>query len=251
MSRTLGIDTGLATFGWGIVDQVARPLAAGLFTTRLVPGLKVAEDLAMRVDLQVTELRRVIALHDPDAIAVEAMSWPRGSTGIAAIALSWGGIVGVANALGIPVLHVSPNVWERQVCEVPGHEHVEAALMAYVLEQNPELHAALVKLGKARKLHPLDGIGIAMCAALRPDTCSQLRTPMVSEARAHQRELRSAARARKRTEGSEGTTTPTHDVPARTQLGLGESDRPIPQPWPGQGDTPRAPPLNRPPKRGG
>jgi crossover junction endodeoxyribonuclease RuvC len=66
--RILGLDPGLARMGWGVVALEGTRLshiAHGVIATRTVLGLG-ARLMALH-----TELSRVIALHRPEAIAVE------------------------------------------------------------------------------------------------------------------------------------------------------------------------------------
>lgn len=199
----LGIDTGLATLGWALTDQVGRPIAIGRCESKATPGLRVAEDLAYRVDRQVAELGVVIdrvRAAGPEielVLGIEAMSWPRSSKAIAAIALCWGGLVGLARTRGLVGYHVPPAVWERAIAS-GGHDQVADRLLAYLTEQRPEMAGWLALLRSGDRLHPIDALGVAMATAVGPELCTRIDAPTPDPARAHLQAQLRARRARNR-----------------------------------------------------
>lgn len=201
----LGVDTGLATLGWALTDAHGAPIALGRHASKPTAGLRVAEDLAMRVDLQVAMLAdlvdRVRAAGVDLVVGIEAMSWPRSSAAIAAIALCWGGLVGLLRARGVRGYHVPPAVWERSIA-AGGHDAVADRLQVYLREQRPELAAWLLQLRADDRTHPIDGLGIAMAVAVAPELCTRIDAPVPDPARAHARELMRARKARARAAGT-------------------------------------------------
>ncbi len=72
--KILGVDPGLAALGYGIVDYNAGRLslcALGNLRTKRIAGLRVGQDLALRVDELASAFERVLDLYGLDSAAVE------------------------------------------------------------------------------------------------------------------------------------------------------------------------------------
>jgi len=97
--RVLGLDPGLATTGWGIVEEKAGELTLGDYgVVTTAPG----PPLARRLQSLYRELGALIALQQPDVAAVEELFFSRNSRtafvvgqarGVALLALADGGLL--------------------------------------------------------------------------------------------------------------------------------------------------------------
>ena len=97
--RVLGLDPGLATTGWGIVEEKAGELTLGDYgVVTTAPGSPLSE----RLQSLYRELAALIALQQPDVAAVEELFFSRNSRtafnigqarGVALLALADAGLV--------------------------------------------------------------------------------------------------------------------------------------------------------------
>lgn len=97
--RVLGVDPGLTTTGWGIVEEQAGELTLGDYgVVTTAPGVP----LAQRLQSLYRELAALIALQRPDAAAVEELFFSRNARtaftvgqarGVALLALADAGVL--------------------------------------------------------------------------------------------------------------------------------------------------------------
>ena len=116
--RVLGIDTGFASFGWAAVELGADLVLvdAGVIRTKKASkksNLLATEDNFDRGRLIAHALEAVIAEHDPVAVCVESMSWPRNASVVAKMGLAWGILIGACDRHGLAVVQCSPQRIKR------------------------------------------------------------------------------------------------------------------------------------------
>lgn len=138
MAIVLGVDPGLASFGWAQVDVLRDgrlvALAAGVVRTaksaRKANVLASADSLRRARDMY----QALCALPRPQAIAAESMSWPRNAGAATKVALSWGVLAAYAQHRGIPILQASPQVVKKTLCGFANasKEDVEVAVRGRV-----------------------------------------------------------------------------------------------------------------------
>jgi Holliday junction resolvasome RuvABC endonuclease subunit len=109
----LGVDPGLATFGWARVDDRGRPLALGVMLTESMPRIEKSLDRASRAAWLAEQL--TAQAQGCRLIVGEAMSFPRQHNAITALALGWGVLAAVAVHLGTPLGEVPPKVWQGAI----------------------------------------------------------------------------------------------------------------------------------------
>ena len=101
----LGVDPGLATVGWGLVDYSAsrfRALSYGALITR--PGVPVEKRLALIYD----GLSELLEQHAPDALSVEELFFYNNITTGIVVAEARGVILLCAQRHGVPVFEYTP-----------------------------------------------------------------------------------------------------------------------------------------------
>lgn len=103
--RIMGIDPGIGTAGWGVIDvdgNTIRLIAAGALTTP--PRTPLPERLA----LLARDFRAIVADHRPDRAGVEELFFAKNTTTAFAVAQARGVLLlGLAEA-GIPLVEFSP-----------------------------------------------------------------------------------------------------------------------------------------------
>jgi hypothetical protein len=101
-------------------------------------------------------------------------------TAVAAIMLSWGVVLGVSVARGLPIATLAPKAWQRAVLGIDDgkcdYAAVERALTAYLDGPAAE---QLRAIPRSRRTHPLDAAGIGVVAAVRPGEAEVIRRAVV------------------------------------------------------------------------
>ena len=154
--KVLGIDPGTAACGYGIVHESAGRLRAVDHGWWRTPA---RERLELRLKALFDEVSTLIALHRPDAVALEE-SYVGAD---ARIALSVGqarGAVLVASAqAGVACTEYAPAHVKQAVC---GYGRADKAQMARMVR-------AVLALERApAPSHAADALAVAICHALRP-----------------------------------------------------------------------------------
>ena len=101
----LGVDPGLATIGWGVVNYSAsrfHPVAYGSLITR--PGVPVEKRLSQIYD----GISELIERHAPDAVSVEELFFYSNITTGIVVAEARGVILLCAERHGVPVFEYTP-----------------------------------------------------------------------------------------------------------------------------------------------
>ena len=103
--RILGIDPGLATVGWGVIESVRgaqRPIAFGAITT---PAHTLIESRLAMIESDLTE---IINKYKPDEMAVEELFFNTNITTGIAVAEARGVILCTAYKLGVKIAEYTP-----------------------------------------------------------------------------------------------------------------------------------------------
>lgn len=169
----LAVDPGLATFGWAVVARTGAVRACGVLVSKPDPKRTKAADRVRRASDQAALVQRLASTYLARAIVAETMSFaPRSSASAKiGIGMSWGGLIGVAAARGVPLLDVPPKTWQRAIVPAaPGesdraaidYDQVFTALAAYV---DPNA-TGLAAVPKGQRNHALDACGVGVYAAL-------------------------------------------------------------------------------------
>lgn len=114
--RVLGIDPGLRNMGWGVID------VEGSRVGHVANGVckSVGSDLSVRLLSLHTQLSEVIAVHQPDAAAVEQTFVNRDGAGTLKLGQARGIAMLVPAQAGLSVGEYAPNAVKKTVVGV-GH----------------------------------------------------------------------------------------------------------------------------------
>lgn len=152
--RILGIDPGIATVGFGIVDSergtALRMVQYGAITTEA--GLPLARRL-----YQINhDLEELISMFQPDAIAVEELFFNTNITTGIAVAHGRGIILFTAEKMGVPIFEYTPSQVKQAVV---GYGKAEK-------RQVMDMTRRLLKLKTIPKPDDAaDGLALAICHA--------------------------------------------------------------------------------------
>ena len=155
--RIIGIDPGLASTGWGVVDCKGgkiRYLAHGSIETRA--GCPQAERLYSIME----SVRAVLDTHQPTESAVENLYFGRNVSSAIPVAEARGVIFAVLAERGLPVRDLRPNAIKQGVTGVIKADKKQVQEMVRIilgLTETPTPN------------HAADALGAAICAANSPD----------------------------------------------------------------------------------
>lgn len=151
MSRVLGIDPGLASTGWGVVEVTGsryRHIAHGVITT--APRQPVGERL-LKLSL---EIKSVIEAHRPAQAGVESLYFARNATSAIPVAQARGVVLLALTELGVPNHEYPPQAIKQAIV---GQGRAEKA-------QVQELVKLLLGLEEPpRPDHASDALAAAIC----------------------------------------------------------------------------------------
>ena len=147
----LGIDPGLATIGWGIIESVRgkmRPLAYGAITT------PAHTDIEARLLMIQHDMEELIGKYKPDEMAIEELFFNTNITTGIAVAEARGVILCTAHKLGVRISEYTPL-------------QVKQAVVGYGKAEKHQVIAmvtSLLKLAKPPKPDDTaDALAIAIC----------------------------------------------------------------------------------------
>jgi len=103
--RVLGLDPGTATTGYGVVEGKGNRLTYVAHGTILTPA---GQHYALRLKSIHEEATRLIALHTPDAVAIERLYFKQNVTTGIAVAQARGVLSLAAVQAGLPIGEFSP-----------------------------------------------------------------------------------------------------------------------------------------------
>lgn len=104
--RILGVDPGLATTGWGVVERAAPDGCRAVDFGCIVTPAKTP--LAERLVSLARELRVLVERAHPSAVAVEELYFAKDSRTAASVGHARGVILYVLSEMGVPVFEYNP-----------------------------------------------------------------------------------------------------------------------------------------------
>ena len=167
--RILGIDPGVATVGFGVIDadrSKQRMVQFGAIKTEA--GLPLATRL-----VQINrDLEQLISLYEPDEIAVEELFFSKNITTGIAVAHARGVILYTAEKLQIPVYEYTPM-------------QVKQAVVGYGLAEKSQIMDMVRRLLKLKSIpkpdDAADALAIAICHARSATSLLRRDDPDVKE----------------------------------------------------------------------
>ncbi len=166
--RVLGIDPGLRTTGWGVIDSVSGRLAHVANGACRSEGEGLPDRLLSLFD----QLSAVIARHAPDAAAVEQTFVNRDGAGTLKLGQARGVAVLVLARTGIAVGEYAPNAIKKAVVGV-GHadkrqvEHMVRHQLPGIEIEGPDA---------------ADALAVALCHAFRLQSAGRLSAALLRAA---------------------------------------------------------------------
>lgn len=164
--KVLGIDPGIATTGWGVVEETAPQKYAGIgfgcFTT------SSRSSLMDRLGRLARQLRELIRREKPDAVAVEELFFAKDSRTAASVGHARGVILYVLGELGMSVQEYNP----RQVkIALTGYGGADKSQMQRMVQ-------TLLRLRSAPKPDDAaDALAIALCHLNTRSHSNEQRVP--------------------------------------------------------------------------
>ncbi|HMQ33101.1 MAG TPA: crossover junction endodeoxyribonuclease RuvC [Chloroflexaceae bacterium] len=162
MTRTLGIDPGTATMGWGIVDERAGQLslvAVGALTTPA--SMPQPERLRILYD----GLRELIARYTPDDAAIEELFFGKNVNTAITVGQARGVALLALTQAGLPISEYKPTVVKQAVA---GYGGADKKQMQEMVRVTLGLDAA------PRPDDAADAVAIAICHAYTGPTLRRL-----------------------------------------------------------------------------
>lgn len=143
MIVVMGIDPGFAHLGVSVAEvdatsirfKVARVITTEKNTKKA--NVRVASDNTDRVRCLAHELIDLVGEWDPEVICAESLSAMRNASAAAKNAMTWGAIVAIADAAGIPIVELSPQDIQRGIGGPKSP--TKAQIQARMEELQPEL----------------------------------------------------------------------------------------------------------------
>jgi crossover junction endodeoxyribonuclease RuvC len=151
--RTLGIDPGTATLGWGVLDEqngTLHPVDYGAITT---PAGDAPAERLLRVHRELGELLRT---YHPDAAAVEELFFSRNVSTALAVGQARGVVLLALAQAGVPVYEYKPRVVKQAVAGYGAADKRQMQEMVRVT-----LHLAK----RPRPDDTADALAVAICHA--------------------------------------------------------------------------------------
>ena len=103
--RILGIDPGLATIGWGVIESDAYRPKAVAYGSIITPA---KTDTEKRLDMIYSELSAIIGEHKPEEMAVEELFWNTNQTTGIRVAEARGVILLCGERHGLKISEYTP-----------------------------------------------------------------------------------------------------------------------------------------------
>jgi crossover junction endodeoxyribonuclease RuvC len=154
--RVLGVDPGLTRCGWGVVSGLpGRPpamIAAGVLRT------PVEQDPAVRLAGLAAEIDGLLALHQPDLVAVERVFAQQNLRTVMGTAQASGVIMATAATRGLPVRLHTPSEVKAAVTGHGGADKAQVGAMVARLLGLP---------GPPKPADTADALALAICAIWR------------------------------------------------------------------------------------
>jgi crossover junction endodeoxyribonuclease RuvC len=153
LRRIIGIDPGLASTGWGVVDCAGgkvRHVDHGSIET------KADRSRAERLFFIVESIRSILNTYRPGEAAIENLYFGRNVSSAIPVAEARGVISAAMAERGLPIHELTPNAIKKGVVGVSGADKRQVQEMVRIILDLP---------GIPKPDHAADALGAAICAA--------------------------------------------------------------------------------------
>jgi crossover junction endodeoxyribonuclease RuvC len=151
--RIIGIDPGLASTGWGVVDYSRGKIR---YITHGCIETKAGRPRAERLFFILTAIREVLDSWQPRESAVETLYFGRNVSSAIPVAEARGVISAALAERGLPVREFTPNAIKQGVVGVASAEKAQIQEMVRIILGLPEI---------PKPDHAADALGAAICCA--------------------------------------------------------------------------------------
>jgi len=177
--RVLGVDPGLAKFGFVLVDVFQdheEVVEVGLVSTEK-SGKKrrvLASDDNVRRGREIAKVLLDTRFQAVRVVCAEAMSFVRNASAAAKTAISWGVLIAFTTRHGLPLVQASPQEIKQAVCgsKSASKEEVQAKLLEKY--ENAAVQEFMRTVAKSKYEHGFDSIG-AVVACLGSEVLRMVR----------------------------------------------------------------------------
>ena len=164
-TRLIGIDPGLASTGWGVLDFADGKI---IYIDHGVIKATAETPRALRLSCIMHSIQEILKTYKPAAAAIEILFFGKNVTSAIPVAEARGVILAVLAENGIPVHELTPNAIKKGVT---GHAGADK-------KQVQEMVRLLLNLEKVPKPdHAADALAAAICAG---NTGPMLKLPGVN-----------------------------------------------------------------------
>jgi crossover junction endodeoxyribonuclease RuvC len=133
--RILGIDPGLATVGWAVIDSERGRLAPVAYGAILTPA---HTDIEARLLMIKSDLEAIISKYEPDEMAIEELFFNTNITTGIAVAEARGVILCTAHSMGVKISEYTPLQVKQAVVGYGRAEKQQVIAMTTSLLNLPE-----------------------------------------------------------------------------------------------------------------
>ena len=148
--RVLGVDPGLATTGWGIVEKIGSQHTLHNFGAIITPA---GIDLPQRLHQISKDLAHIIKTYQPTVLAVEELYFAKFAVSIAATAQARGAILLCAAEAGLSVVEYNPRA-------------VKMAMTGFGSASKEQMQTMVQRFFRLKELPQPDDAADAMAIAL-------------------------------------------------------------------------------------
>lgn len=176
----LGVDTGLATCGWALLDEERRAFVGlGVVIQPPIKGATITLDRVRRCNA----LAHALAARAPgcSTIVVEQLSLGMpGAIAKLSVGMAWGTINGIVAMMNPRprLLTIHPQRWQREVLVNAGrqvdYDELSRRAATYLLANHPAAARDLKAIDPKDRDHAIDAAMIALVGALRPGRCEKV-----------------------------------------------------------------------------
>ncbi|KKN38762.1 hypothetical protein LCGC14_0750250 [marine sediment metagenome] len=176
----LGIDPGFASLGFAVVEigeDSERVIEMDVVRTSPATRkrrIREADDNVRRAGEIVRALRAVFVRHKVTVLCCESMSFPRGASAAAKLAMAWGVVVAIALEHDVPILQATPKEIKKSVT---GRKTASKEEVRQVLEETyggALLSRKIEHVTACKQEHAFDGLA-AVVSCLESETIILVR----------------------------------------------------------------------------
>lgn len=176
----LGIDPGFASLGFAVVEiGEDSEHVVEMDVVRTSPAnrkrrIREADDNVRRAGEIVKALRPLFERHKINVLCCESMSFPRGASAAAKLAMAWGVVVALASEHDVPILQASPKEIKKSVTGNKGASKEEVRRVLEDKYGDEVLTRKIEHVTPCKQEHAFDALA-AVVSCLESETITLVR----------------------------------------------------------------------------